>query len=144
MDEERRELGFIDYALIEFPENRFNGEISPAILDLVSRGVISILDLVFIKKDQDGSITGLEITDMDEDEIGGLRVFAEDASGLLSEDDVVAAAEVLEPNTAAMFVVWENKWAIPLAGSIRRAGGVVASSGRIPLEHLAEVLDEPE
>lgn len=144
MSTEHAELGPVDYALFEFPGNRFNGEIAPAILDLVSRGLIQILDLAFIKRDADGSITGLEITEMDADEIGSLHIFAEDTAGLLTEDDIVAAGEALEPNTSALFIVWENTWVAPLSAAIRASGGVLASSGRIPAQDIYEALEARE
>ena len=144
MAQEFDELGPIDYALFEFPGNRFNGEIAPAILDLVSRGLVRILDLAFIKKDEDGAITGLEVIDMDEDEIGSLTIFAADSAGLLAQEDLEQAGEVLEPNSSALFIIWENTWAAPLANAIRESGGTLASTGRIPLQHIAEALEAAE
>jgi hypothetical protein len=144
MSQEGVELGPVDYALVEFPGNRFNGEIAPNILDLVSRGLVRILDLAFIKRDADGSISGLEVTEMDAEEIGSLLIFAEDAAGLLTEEDIAAAGEALEPNTSALFVVWENTWMAPLAAAIRASGGVLASHGRIPAQDIYEVLEAQE
>ena len=144
MAQEFDELGPVDYALFEFPGNRFNGEIAPAILDLVSRGLVRILDLAFIKKDEDGAITGLEVIDMDEEEIGSLTIFAADSAGLLAQEDLEQAGEVLEPNSSALFIIWENTWAAPLATAIRQSGGTLASTGRIPVQHLAEALEAAE
>ncbi|NNJ46371.1 MAG: DUF1269 domain-containing protein [Acidimicrobiia bacterium] len=133
-------MGPIDFAIFEFPGSRFNGAIAPNILDLVERGLITILDLVFVKKDTDGAIDAMELTDMDADEIGSISIFSGDLNELLSHDDIDAAGEILEPGSSAMFVVWENTWAAPLATAIYESGGVLASTGRIPaLDLLAAI-----
>ncbi len=136
-----RELGPIDYAVFEFPGSRFNGAIAPNIIDLVERGLITILDLVFLKKEKDGRVEVLEISDMDQDEIGSLSLFSGDLNDLLSDEDIKAAHDVIAPGSSALFVVWENTWAAPLATAILRSGGELVSTGRIPAQDVLDTLN---
>ena len=138
------EIGTIDYVVLEFPGNRFNGEITPALVDLLRSGLIRIIDLVFIHKDEDGAVSAVELEDADVEEAGHLSGLQCDIPGLLPETDVAAVADVLETNSSAALLVWENVWAAPFAGAVRRAGGQLVASGRIPLDDLLESLaDEP-
>jgi hypothetical protein len=136
------EIGTIDYVVLEFPGNRFNGEITPALVDLLRSGLIRIIDLVFIHKDDDGTVTAVELEDADLEEAGHLSGLQCDVPGLVSEADVAAVGEVLEFNSSAALLVWENVWAAPFAGAVRRAGGELVASGRIPLADLLASLDD--
>jgi hypothetical protein len=96
------ELGPVDWIVVEFPGSQFNGEIAPALSDLVERGIVRVLDLVLLKKNDDGSIDAFELADMDESEVGQLRSYEAQLAMLLSEDDVNAIAEAVEPGTSAI------------------------------------------
>jgi len=141
MANEIDELGPVDYIVVEFPGSKFNGEIAPALVDLVDRGVIRVLDLLIIKKEEDGSVEGFEVSDLDEDEAGGLRGFESELAMLLSEDDVTAVAAALEPGSSAAVLVWENSWAAPFASAVRRSGGQLVASGRIPIQALLAAVE---
>jgi hypothetical protein len=134
-------MGPIDYLVVEFPGNRMTGEGLPLLVDLVDRGIIRILDLVFIRKDADGSISGLTLADLDSDGKLDLAVFEGASSGLLDSGDVQDAASVLEPNTSAGILVYENVWAAPFAAALRRGGGQLVASGRIPIQAALAALD---
>jgi hypothetical protein len=95
------ELGPVDWIVVEFPGSKFNGEIAPALRDLVERNLIRVLDLVLLKKDADGSLEGFELSDLDEGEIGDLRSYEAELAMLLSEDDVKAVAAAIEPGSSA-------------------------------------------
>ncbi|MDX2853674.1 MULTISPECIES: DUF6325 family protein [Streptomycetaceae] len=138
------EMGPIDYVVIEFPGNRMTGEAFPLLLDLVDRGLIRILDLTFVRKDADGSVAGLEIADLTAEGLGELEVFQGASSGLLGEDDLADAAAVLEPGSSAAVLVYENLWAAPLAVAVRRGGGRLVASGRIPVQAVLASLDAGE
>jgi hypothetical protein len=143
--EDVEELGPVDWIVVEFPGSRFNGRIAPALADLVERGLVRVLDLLVLKKDADGSIEVLELGDLDDDEIGGLRAFETGLAMLVSEDDVVAAAAALEPGSSAALLVWENTWAVPFGTEVRRSGGHLVASGRIPVQSiLAALADDDE
>jgi len=108
------EIGPVEYVVLAFPGNRFKGEIVPALAELVDNETIRIIDLAFVKKDADGSIMTVELDDMDEDEAGSLGDHG-DVGGLLNEEDLLRAAEALEPNNSAAVLVWENAWAARFA-----------------------------
>ena len=138
------ELGPVDYIVVEFPGSKFNGEIAPALRDLVDRGIVRVLDLLVLKKEQDGSIEAFELSDLEDTEIGELRRHERDLAMLLSEDDVTAVAAAVEPGTTAGVLVWENSWAAPFASAVRRSGGQLVASGRIPIQALAAAVEADE
>lgn len=138
--EQLEEMGPIDYILVEWPGRQPNGEVAPHLIDLVDRGLIRVLDLVFIAKEEDGTIRGLEIADVG-GEVTELSVFEGAASGLLSDEDVEEAGGVMEPGTSAALLVFENTWAAPFATAVRRSGGQLVSSGRIPVQAVLAALD---
>ena len=138
------EAGPVDYLVVEFPGDRRTGEGLPLLVDLVDRRVIRLLDLVFIRRDLDGSVTEIAVTDLDGDGTLDLAVFHGASSGLLAADDVDAAGSVLEPGCSAAVVVYENLWAAPLMGALTRSGARLVASGRIPPDALVEALGATE
>lgn len=138
------EMGPVDYAIVEFPGNRMTGEGFPILLDLVDRGIIRILDLLFVRKDEDGSITVAELSDIDRDGTMGLAVFHGATSGLLDSDDIGDAASVIEPGSSAGVLIYENRWAAPFAAALRRGGAQLVASGRIPMDAVVASLDATE
>jgi len=144
MNEDLDAVGPIDYLVVEFPGARLTGEALPLLLDLVDRGIVRILDLVFIRKDPDCSVVVLEIGDVDGDGRLDFEVLQGASSGMLGRDDIEQAAAMVEPGSAAGIVIYENVWAAPFVGALRRAGGELVAAGRIPLEDLAATLDATE
>lgn len=132
-------MGPIDYLLVEWPGRQPSGQVAPHLVDLVDRGLIRILDLAFMTKAEDGSVAALEIADLG-DEVE-LSVFEGASSGLLSEKDLEEAAEALEAGTSAGLLVFENRWAAPFATAVRRSGGQLVASGRIPIQAVIAALD---
>jgi uncharacterized membrane protein len=137
------EMGPIDYVLVEWPGRQPNGEVAPHLVDLVDRGLIRILDLALIAKDGDGTAAGIELADLG-DGAAELSVFEGAASGLISDDDIGEAAAALEPGTSAALLVFENTWAAPFATAVRRSGGQLVASGRIPVADIEAALDAAE
>jgi Family of unknown function (DUF6325) len=139
------EMGPVDYVVLEWPDGQpATGEVQPLLLDLVDRGIIRILDIAFVAKGRDGSVSGIEVG-------GGLQqlaaAFAElegASSGLLGDDDLHEAAAALDPGTSAAVLVWENRWAAPVARALRRSGGQLVASGRLPLQAILASLDAVE
>ncbi|MEV7860787.1 DUF6325 family protein [Streptomyces hirsutus] len=144
MSEEIQEVGPIDYLVVEFPGNRMTGKGFPLLVDLVDRGLIRILDLMFVKKEVDGSVTGMEIADLTGDGELDLAVFEGASSGLLGQDDIEEAATALEPGCSAGILVYENLWAAPFATALRRGGARMVASGRIPVSAVLDALDAAE
>jgi hypothetical protein len=138
--EEFDEMGPIDYLLVEWPGRQPTGEAAPHLIDLVDRGLIRILDLVFLHKDEDGSLVRLEITDLG-DQVEAFADFEGASSGLLSDEDTEEAAGALEPGTSAALLVYENRWAAPFASALRRSGGQLVATGRIPIQSVLAALD---
>jgi hypothetical protein len=138
------ELGPVDYIVVEFPGSKFSGEIAPALRDLVERGLVRVLDLLVIKKDQDGTLEAFELSDLEDTEIGELRRHEGDVAMLLSEEDVTAVAAAIEPGSTAGVLVWENSWAAPFASAVRHSGGQLVASGRIPIQALAGAVEADE
>jgi hypothetical protein len=138
------ELGPVDWIVVEFPGSRFNGQIAPALLDLVDRDLIRVLDLLVLKKDADGSLEAFELSDLDEGEIGELRTYESELAMLLSEEDVTSIAAAIEPGSSAGVLVWENTWAAPFASAVRHSGGQLVASGRIPIQALLAAIEADE
>lgn len=141
--DETMELGPIDYILVEWPGRQPNGEAAPHLVDLVDRGLIRILDIAFVTKDESGAVAGIELADLG-DGATGLEVFAGASSGLISDDDLSEAAGALEPGTSAALLVFENTWAAPFVAAVRRSGGQLVASGRIPADDVLAALDAVE
>jgi Family of unknown function (DUF6325) len=144
MTDELDEMGPIDYIVVEFPGSKMNGEAFPHLVDLVDRGIVRILDLVFVTKDLDGSVKGIAIADFDDDGELDLAVFEGASSGLISDDDIQEAGGILEPGSSAGILVYENRWAAPLAGALRRGGAQMVASGRIPIPALLAAVEAAE
>lgn len=135
------EMGPIDYVVVEFPRDRMDGSAFPLLVDLVERGIIRVLDLAFLEKDDDGQVSGLELNDLDFDGEVDMTVFQGASSSLLDEDDLAEAAAALLPGRAAGVIVYENTWAAPFATALRRGGAQLVASGRIPVQALLASLD---
>jgi hypothetical protein len=135
------ELGPIDYVVVEFPEHKMTGEGLPILVDLVDRGIIRLLDLVFFTKAADGSVAIVEIADFDGDGELDLAIFEGASSGVVGEDDVQEAAAAVENGSSAALLVYETRWAAPFAAAVRRGGGQLVAFGRIPTQELLAALE---
>ena len=117
------EIGPVDYAIVAFPGNQFQGDIAPALADLVEAGTIRIIDIVFVGKDENGDVVAAELLDIDPQVRAGIENMGVEVTGLFSDEDLEAAAEDLEPNSSAALILWENVWAKDVAQAMRDAGG---------------------
>jgi hypothetical protein len=145
MDADEVELGPVDIVVIGFPADApMTGEAVPILLDLVERGIVRVLDVMFVVKEADGTFSGFQASGLDERGVGDLTEFEGASSGLLGEDDVATAADAIEPGSAAVMIVYENRWAGPFVAAVRRNGGVLLDNQRIPAQDLLDVLDSVE
>jgi hypothetical protein len=128
------EIGPVDYAILAFPGDRFTGEIAPAIADLVDAGTIRVIDIAFVGKDENGETLAMELMELDAPVQEALAKLGIEINGLLNEEDLMGAAEDLEPNTSAALLVWENVWARKVTQAIRDAGGELVAFERLPHE----------
>jgi hypothetical protein len=135
------DIGPVEYMIVAFPGNKFTGEIAPALQDLVESETIRIIDLAFVAKDSDGEVAGFELSDLDPEMQAALEKAGAEATGLFNEDDLMAAAEELEPNSSAALLVWEDLWAARLADALRDAGGELFDLGRVPHEVVLAARD---
>jgi uncharacterized membrane protein len=145
MEANEVELGPIDMVVIGYPPGAaMSGEAIPIMLDLVDRGIVRVLDALFVTKNEDGTFSGFDMADLDADSAGDLTVFAGASTGLIHDDDVALVAEEIEPGTSAVMIVYENSWAAPFAAAVRRNGGRLIASERIGTQDLIDALDAAE
>ena len=143
-DDQLEEMGPIDYIVMEWAgDEPVTGEVMPALVELVDRGLIRILDIAVIIKDADGTVTTGDLMEIAERD-AGFAAFDGASSGLLGADDLDEAATALEPGTVAAVLVWENRWAAPVAVALRKSGGQLVASGRIPVQAILASLDATE
>lgn len=136
-------LGPVDYLVVEFPadEANFSGEMAAELRSLVDREVVRVLDLVILRKELDGSVETAELADVDERDVGELRALEADLAMLLAAEDVEEIGKALEPGSIAAVLVYENSWAGPFASSVRRSGGQLVASGRVPTQALLAAIE---
>jgi Family of unknown function (DUF6325) len=134
-------MGPIGYLVVEFPGSKMTGEGFPLLVDLVSRGVIRILDLRFVTRDMDGSIRAVDLQDIDRDGRFDLAVFEGVSSGLLDDSDFADAKPVIEPGSSAGILIFENRWATPFVQALRRGEAQLVAAGYIPQDTVVAALD---
>jgi hypothetical protein len=143
LEEELQDTGPIDYVVLAWPGPAPTGDKIPRlIVDLVDRGIIRVLDIAFVAKDADGAVRAVDLEQLGPD--SAFAEFAGASSGLLDIEDLRAAGEALDPGSAAAVLVWENRWAAPLAVALRQSGGLLLDSGRIPVQGILAALDALE
>lgn len=139
------ELGPVDIVVIGYPADApMTGEAAPLLVDLVERGIIRVLDVMFVTKEADGTFAGFDASDLSDKGVGDFQVFEGASSGLLGDADLALAADAVEPGTSAVMLVYENRWAAPFAAAVRRNGGQLIASERIPVADLMTALDAAE
>jgi Family of unknown function (DUF6325) len=145
MEAHDEELGPIDIVIIGYPAGApMTGDAVPMLLDLVERGIIRVLDAMFVVKNEDGTYSGFEAIDLEEKGVGDFVEFEGASSGLLGDDDIATAADGIKPGSAAVIIVYENRWAAPFAAAVRRNGGRLLDFQRIPIQELIAALDAAE
>jgi hypothetical protein len=138
-------LGPIDVVVIGYPPDApMTGEAAPLLMDLVDRGIIRVLDVMFITKDADGTFAGFDATDVTSDSVGDFAVFEGASSGLLGDEDLRTAAAEIDPGTSAVMLVYENRWAAPFVAAVHRNGGRLIGSAHVGVEDLMAALDAAE
>jgi hypothetical protein len=139
------EVGPIDIAVIGYPADApMTGEAAPLLVDLVERGIIRVLDVLFVTKNEDGTFSGFDARDLTDKGVGDFEVFEGASSGLLGDEDAEKAADAIEPGSAAVMIVYENRWAAPFVAAVRRNGGQAIAFERIPTQDVIDALDALE
>ena len=134
-------VGSVEYAVIAFPGNQFNGEVVPALKELVDNGVVNIIDLAFVMKGEDGSTTAVELTELPRAIAGAFEDLDHEVQGLLNEEDIQYVAEGLDPNSSAGLIVWENVWSARFAEAVRDSGGILVANEKIPAAAVEAALE---
>ena len=143
MEKELEEMGPIDYIVLGWPTTIPSGSgVAPMLVDLSDRGIIRILDIAFAAKDEDGNVTAIDLEHLGPD--SPFAPFEGASSGLVSFEDIEDAGAVMEPGSSAAILVWENRWAAPVATALRKSGGLLLDSGRIPVQGIIAALDALE
>ena len=140
MTQDSAAMGPVSYLVVEFPGNKMTGEGFAELIDLVDRGVIRVLDLLFATRDVDGSVRAMTLTDIDQDGDLDLAVFEGASSGLLDESDAADGASVIEPGSSAAILIFENRWATQFTQALREGGSELVAAGYIPLDDIAASL----
>ena len=129
-------LGPVELVVIGFPGNNFHGEIAPAIAELVETNTVRIIDCIFVIKDENGTVGSIELAELDDADLAQIDPVVDDVSGWLSEDDLRSIGDMLELNSSALLILYENVWASRLATAVRNAGGKLVLSERIPYDAI--------
>ena len=138
------ELGPVDYVVVEFPEgaSNFTGEMASELLDLTDRGIIRVIDVLILAKDDDGTVEAMELSDVEE--LGELAQLETELAELLAADDVAHLAAAMDPGSTAGVLIWENLWAAPFSSAARRSGGQLIAHGRIPMQAIIASIEADE
>jgi hypothetical protein len=138
------ELGPVDYLIVEFPagQQNFTGEGADELIRLHDAGIIRIMDILILMKDEDGSVEAHELSDLPE--LGDLQRIEAQLAQTLAEEDVEHLAAAMDPGSVAGVLVYENLWAAPFASAMRRAGGQLIANGRIPIQAIIAAVEADE
>ena len=137
-------LGPIDYIVVEFPAgaSNFTGEMANELLKLVDSGIVRVIDVLILSKDEDGTVDAMELSDIPE--LGELEQVEAQLAELLAAEDVEHLAAAMEPGSTAGVLIWENLWAAPFASAARRSGGQLIATGRIPIQAIIASIEADE
>lgn len=131
------EMGPVDYLVIEWTGKQPDGSALPHLIDLVDKGIVRIIDMVFVAKAESGEFAVVEVNELGATfaEFDGVR------SGVIGDDDIEEAMSAVEPGTSAAILVWENRWAAPFATALRKNGAQLVATGRIPVQALVAAFE---
>jgi len=132
-------IGPVEYIIVGFPENNFRGTIAPALAELIESRTVRILDLVIVAKDLDGTVLSFEFDQLSEAEIEAFSALDADIGGVISAEDIEHVASLLEANSSAALLIWEDLWAAPFAEAVRDAGGILLEGARVPHELVSAI-----
>jgi hypothetical protein len=125
-------LGPIDFIALEFPGNRFRGEILPNLFELVDQGIIRIIDMVIVLKDQDGAVIARELKELDPGHMAVLNPLKAEANQMITQSDIDMIADQLDHNSTAGLMLIENLWAKKTQQAMLDANGRLVMFERIP------------
>ena len=136
--ESERVMGPVDFLVVLFPENKLTGAIAPEIRKLEDAGIVRVIDLLIIRKDNDGNIEAFEVSEIGGETEEAYQAFAPKTKGWLSMDDAEAIGEDMPIGSVAAALLFENLWAIGVKKAMLEAGGQLIEQGRIPPELIEQ------
>jgi uncharacterized membrane protein len=134
------DIGPVEILVVSFPENRFTGDITPALAELVETGMIRVIDLVFVTKSAQGEVLGMELSQLDDATSAAFQPHVEEPTGLLAEEDIEDLGVDLKPNSSAAILLFEHVWATRFRDAVVGSGGELVASIRIPKEAVDDVV----
>lgn len=132
-------MGPVDWLVVRFPGSRFTGRIAPEIRRLEDSGIVRVIDLVLIRKDEEGNVASFEVNDLGGEDESAFQAFSGKVDEWLSQDDIDSIGNDLPSNSAAGAILFENLWAIKLKEALMDAGGEMVAQGRVPPELVEKV-----
>jgi len=137
-------VGPVEIFVIAFKDPEFHGEIRTELERLRDGEIIRLVDLLAVRKTEDGVIESIQRSDLEPDEalafgaavgaliglgaggeegmeLGGLRELAD--GHVFDDEDKWRVADAIEPGEGALVALVEHRWAIPVREAVRRAGG---------------------
>jgi uncharacterized membrane protein len=132
-------IGPLEFVVIGCKGNQFTSEIVPELNSIQEKGLIRVVDLFFVRKDINGTITVLEVHDLNDEELAAFDPIKEDLMGLLTPEDIVLLTEAIPPDTSAVIVLLEHAWLVKLTDGLNRAGAVLLAGGMVPQASMEQL-----
>lgn len=129
----------VDFVVVEFPGNVISGKVAEQLRELAARDIIRVIDMVFVTKAADGTVTSSELPELDESVFQSFDPVAQSLDGLIGEDDIAAVGEMIPPGSTACVLLFEHLWATWLRDAIADGGGTIHHLERIPADAVEEV-----
>lgn len=129
----------VDFVVVEFPGNVISGKVAEQLRELAARDIIRVIDMVFVTKAADGTVTASELPQLDGEAFQSFDPVAQALDGLIGEDDIATVGEMLPPDTTACVLLFEHLWATWLRDAITDGGGTIHHLERIPAAAVEEV-----
>ncbi|MBI0583445.1 MAG: hypothetical protein ISF22_04375 [Methanomassiliicoccus sp.] len=142
--QKQRVMGPVDFLVVRFPENRFTGKIAPEIRKLEDSGIVRVIDLVFIRKDQEGNVESFEISDLGGEDENAFQTFSGKVGEWLSQEDIESIGSELPDNSSAGAILFENLWAVNLKEAMLDSGGELVAQGRVSPDLIEQVRKKNE
>ena len=125
-------IGPLEFVVIGCKGHQFTSEIVPELNSIQEKGLIRVVDLFFVRKDANGTVTLLEVHDLNDEELAVFAPIKEDLMGLLTPEDIALLTEVVPPDTSAVIVLLEHAWLVKLSEGLNRANAVLLAGGIVP------------
>ena len=137
-------IGPLEFVVIGCKGNQFTNEIVPDLNAIQEKGLIRVVDLFFVRKDVNGTVTGLEVKDLNDEELAAFDPIKDDLMGLLTPEDIVLLTETVPAGTSAVIVLLEHAWLVRLNEGLNRAGAVLLAGGMVPQASMEQLEAELE